>query len=141
VCCAPPPGAPFRSPKTPPHKPLPKPPRRYGKVVRPALGITIGPDQLLRRLGRAGVLVLDTQPGGGAEAAGLRPTSRDAFGRMQLGDVIVSLDGAEVKTYEDLFDALDAKRVGDTVRVGVERGAARVELPLRLGERTPGQAE
>jgi len=115
--------------------------RRYGKVVRPALGITIGPDQLLRRLGRTGVLVLDTQPGGGAAAAGLRPTSRDAFGRLNLGDVIVSLDGAEVKTYEDLFDALDAKRVGDVVRIGVERGAARLELPLRLGERTPGQAE
>ncbi|WP_338403761.1 YlbL family protein [Cellulosimicrobium arenosum] len=50
-----------------------------------------------------------TTPGTGAE------------GVFEPGDVIVSLDGDEVVTYQDLIDDLDATRPGSDVRVGVER--------------------
>jgi S1-C subfamily serine protease len=33
--------------------------RRYGRVVRPALGVTLAPPQVLQRLGQPGVLVLE----------------------------------------------------------------------------------
>ncbi len=39
----------------------------YGRVVRPALGVTIAAPQLLQRLGQQGVLVLEV--GGGCTAA------------------------------------------------------------------------
>jgi len=95
---------------------------RYGKVVRPVLGITFAPDAVMEQLGIRGVLVLDTTPGGAAEAAGLRPTTRDSFGRLVLGDIIVDVDGQGVRTTKDLFKALDGHQVGDALRVTVLRG-------------------
>lgn len=88
-----------------------------------------------------GVLVLDVQPGGAAASAGLRPTVRDNLGRLILGDVITSLDGRTVHTYEDLFEILDSKRVGDTISVGLQRGGKEVMLALKLQPRMLGQAE
>jgi S1-C subfamily serine protease len=106
-----------------------------GKVTRPVLGITVAPQQILRQLGEAGVLVLDVPPGTPAAAAGVRGTTRDAAGRLVLGDVIVSLDGKAVTRQADLFEALDARRPGDAVRLGVLRGGKPVELTVTLGGR------
>lgn len=44
-----------------------------------------------------GILVLRTQDGSPAAKAGLRGTSRDEYGRLQLGDVVIGLNGSEVK--------------------------------------------
>jgi S1-C subfamily serine protease len=107
----------------------------YGKVTRPVLGITVAPPQILRQLGEAGVLVLDVPPGTPAAAAGIRGTTRDAAGRLALGDIIVSLDGKTVARQADLFEALDARRPGDKVRVGVVRGGKPVEVAVTLGGR------
>lgn len=93
----------------------------YGKIVRPVLGISIAPPQTLRQIGETGVLILDVPPGTPAAAAGIRGTSRDERGQMVLGDIITSLDGKEVKSQRDLFGALDERRPGDKVRVGVTR--------------------
>src|SRR5688572_4674989 len=60
----------------------------HGKVVRPGLGVSIARDSLAQRLGLQGVLVIEVSPEGGAAQAGLRPTRRDASGRLVLGDVI-----------------------------------------------------
>jgi S1-C subfamily serine protease len=59
--------------------------------------------------------------------------SRDAFGRWELGDVIVSVDGKPVASIGDLLEALENEKPGQTVRVGVLRGDRRVEVPVRLG--------
>ena len=107
----------------------------YGKVVRPVLGVTVAPPQILRQLGEDGVLVLDVPAGTPAAAAGVRGTTRDAAGRLVLGDVIVSIDGKAIGRQADLFEALDARRPGDRVRVGVLRGGAAVEVGVTLGGR------
>lgn len=44
---------------------------KYGRVVRPVLGITIAPPQALRQMGIQGVLVLDVPPGTPAAKAGM----------------------------------------------------------------------
>lgn len=113
----------------------------YGKTIRPALGIAIGPDQILRQLGREGVLVLDVQPGGAAAKAGLKPTLRDDYGSLILGDIITSLDDKPVRTYEDLFEVLDSKRVGDSISVGLVREGRPLTVRLTLQQRNLGQAE
>jgi len=138
----------------------------YGRVVRPALGITVAPPQALRRLGLEGVLVLDAPDGGAAAKAGLRATERDpATGSVRLGDVIVGLGGARVGGFGDLYKALDERRVGDVVDVEVLRGVhveasaaaaaggagppsssaavvkgERATVVVRLGERAPAPA-
>ena len=75
-------------------------------------------------------------------AAGIRGTSRDDRGRLVLGDIITSLDGKEVKTQRDLFNALDERRPGDKVRVGLTRdGRKGVEVEVVLGGREIGRDE
>ena len=49
---------------------------KYGKVVRPILGITIAPPQTVRQIGVEGVLVLEVPSGGPAERAGVKGTFR-----------------------------------------------------------------
>ena len=49
----------------------------------------------------------------------------------------MSIDGKTIARQADLFEALDARRPGDTVRMGVLRGGGKqaVELRVTLGGR------
>jgi S1-C subfamily serine protease len=104
----------------------------HGRVVRPGLGVVLVSDEQARRLGIEGVLVMDVRPGSGAQRAGVRPTRRDEAGRIVLGDVIVSVDGQPVTNAEDLRTALEKRQVGQSAKVTVQRGSARVELNIEL---------
>lgn len=108
---------------------------KYGKVTRPVLGISFAPEQSVEQLGVSGVLVLDAPPGGPAGKAGLRPTSRDEYGRLVLGDIIISLNGQKVTNGSDLYKILDRCNVGDKVMVEVLRGDKKVEVPVTLDAR------
>lgn len=127
---------------------------RHGRVLRPGLGVTIAPSAVLRHAaaaaagaaspppGAAGALVLEVPPGSPAAAAGLRPTYRDVFGDIVLGDVIVALDARPVRGAADLAAALDEKRVGERARVDVLRDGRRLSVTVTLGERgAAGMAE
>ena len=46
---------------------------------------------------------------------GLRGTSRDAYGRLVLGDIITAINGTTIKNGSDLYRALDGCEVGETV--------------------------
>lgn len=94
---------------------------RHGKIIRPGLGIQIAEEFIAARLGVSGVLVVDVLPGGAAARAGIRPTRRDASGRLQLGDVITAIDSRKVTSPNDLFLALENYKVGDTVTISVLR--------------------
>lgn len=115
---------------------------KYGRVVRPVLGITIAPPQALRQMGLEGVLVLDVPPGTPADKAGLQGIVRDGFGRLVIGDVIVAMKGKPVKKEVDLFDILDGCKVGEAVQVEVLRGGKkRMTLTVQLAERQPEMTE
>jgi S1-C subfamily serine protease len=105
---------------------------RFGKVIRPGLGIQVAEDQLARQLGLAGVLIVEVTPNGAAARAGLRSTRREASGRMRLGDVIVAIDGKPVKSVNDLFVLLEQYRVGDAIVLTVMRDGAREQFKITL---------
>ena len=107
---------------------------RYGRVQRPTLGVEPVPENLAQRLGIDGVVIYRVDRGTGADRAGLQGLRRAAFGRVELGDVIVSLDGQHVNSSGDLLIALEGKAAGQTVRVGLLRGDRRVEVPVQLGK-------
>ncbi len=100
--------------------------------MRPVIGITFAPDASVEALGVKGVLVLDARPGGPAAAAGVRGTSRDEYGRLVLGDVILSVDGAKVGGASDLYRALDRRGVGDALDVEVLRADSTLHLTILL---------
>lgn len=107
---------------------------RDGKAVRAGLGIICASDSQAKQVGVVGVLVLDVSPSGGAARAGLRGTSRDAAGRIVLGDVIVAINGQTLTTVEDLLAAFDDRKVGETVRVTVKRGSSVRDCYITLEE-------
>jgi S1-C subfamily serine protease len=105
---------------------------RYGKVIRPGLGIQIAEEQIAERLGVIGVLVVDVVNGGAAAKAGIRPTRRESSGRVSLGDVITAVDGKKTESPNELFLALEKYRVGDTVSVTLLRDGKTVQTKITL---------
>jgi S1-C subfamily serine protease len=105
---------------------------RYGKVIRPGLGVHISDDATIRRLGLPGALILQVEKGSAADTAGLRGTRRDSQGELVLGDIIVAVETEAIKTSDDLLNALEKHNVGDTVKVTVVRGNARTTLAVLL---------
>ena len=111
---------------------------RDGEVRRPKLGIgsrdieSLG-DQL-RLPVSTGVLIVNVVPGSAAANAGLRGTVQTEEGDLDLGDIIVALDGEKVDNNNDLFKILDKHKIGDTVSLGVFRKGNRTTVPVRLTE-------
>ena len=105
---------------------------RYGKVTRPGIGIQIAEDQIAERLGVNGVLVVDVVAGSAAAKAGLRPTRREASGRVRLGDVITAINGQKVASPNELFLLLEKYKVGDAVNVTVLRDEKSVQIKMTL---------
>lgn len=115
-----------------------------GYVSRPWLGVSTLP--LNPRIARAfnlpveeGIIVGDVYRGSGAAAAGLRPaTVRESIygiSLQQLGDVMLSVGGRKVASIDDLQNALQDKKPGESVDVEVLRQGGRVTLAVRLSER------
>ncbi len=89
---------------------------------------------------RDGLLVEVVTRGGPAAAAGLHGGDREAMAGMRRiaigGDVIVAIDGQKIANQFDLNVALNRKRPGDTVSVTVYRGGKKMDVPVKLGERS-----
>jgi S1-C subfamily serine protease len=105
----------------------------HGKVVRPGIGVSLAPDQVTAQLGRTGALILRTVANGPAAKAGLRPTRRDAKGQIQLGDLIVAVNGEKVETKNDFYDRLQKHQVGETVALTIERDDEKMDVQVTLG--------
>jgi S1-C subfamily serine protease len=105
---------------------------RYGRVNRPILGVELVPESWNRQLGVEGAVIMSVTPGSGADRAGLRGTERTRGRRVQLGDVIQSVDGKPVQSVADLFLVLEEKKAGDVVRVAFLRDGRRQEVQVRL---------
>jgi S1-C subfamily serine protease len=107
----------------------------FGRVRRPKLGIGTRDVNTLRNMPVSdGVLILQVAPGSAAATAGLRETTQSMDGGVDLGDIIVAIDGDKVSNQDDLFRILDKHQIGDSVRVEVVRRGGRVTVPLRLTE-------
>ncbi|MDQ7784026.1 MAG: trypsin-like peptidase domain-containing protein [Desulfomonilaceae bacterium] len=106
---------------------------RHGRIVRPALGVEVAPDQIVEQLGVSGVLIMGIRKGSPAEEAGLRATYRDRSGRIQLGDIITAIGEKKIDSVGTLLDVLENHRLGDAVQVTIIREGKKEEIPVRLG--------
>ena len=72
----------------------------------------------------AGVIVESVADNSPADKAGIR-----------VGDIIISIDGKDVKSAVDIRTGLRGKKSGDTVRVEVQRGRGRQTIVATVAER------
>ena len=106
-----------------------------GRVSRGFIGVgltDVTPDlqrSLHLAVGR-GALVQDITANSPAERAGLRPY-----------DVILSVDGRDVWTNEELIREISARQPGSMARLDVVRDGRHLLTPVRLTERPPREGE
>ncbi|KAK9810085.1 hypothetical protein WJX72_004555 [[Myrmecia] bisecta] len=107
---------------------------RYGRVIRPGLGVTCLPDQTAAGIvgPKAGVIIAEVIPGSGAAQAGLRGLRKDAQGNIVIGDVVVAVGAEHVSSVEDLVAAVERFNLGDLVPLTVKRGNQSVRKCVRL---------
>jgi len=106
---------------------------KYGKAIRPGLGVTIANDTINSRLQTAGILIINVQPGSAAEKAGLIGTSR-VSGEIVLGDIIESVNGVRLGSFNDLRHALDSFAIGQEVELGIVRSGEHLLIKITLEE-------
>jgi len=101
---------------------------QYGGVNRGLFGIVIQgitPDlaQALGLESRRGALVSEVEAGSPADKAGLRP-----------GDVIINMNGREIKNASDLNIQMALLRIGEKVRVAVIRDGRKRRLATEIAD-------
>lgn len=106
----------------------------YGRIKRPSLGVELARQQMLARLGLEGALVIDVIEGGAAERAGIRPTMRGSNGAILLGDIITGINGAPIKSNNDLILALELYKPGETIELKILRDKNELRLGLVLDQ-------
>ena len=107
----------------------------HGRYSPPTLGIEYDQriNELARRQGISGVLVLGVNPGSAAERASLEPARFTSDGRIVPGDIIVEVGGNAVATSEDLLIALDTHEPGDEVEIVFLRNGRQNNATVTLG--------
>ncbi|WPD21486.1 MAG: trypsin-like peptidase domain-containing protein [Candidatus Electrothrix scaldis] len=104
---------------------------RHGKMVRPGLGISIAPENVIRDLNLDGILILNVVSGSSAEKAGLRGT-KQVWGGLILGDIILGVNGVRITDYNQLRDEVEKYNVGDSVTLTLLRDNRQVDIDVVL---------
>ena len=104
------------------------------KVVRGSIGIQfqVAQSSAVNRVYgfSSGVIVGVVTPNGGAAKAGI-----------QAGDVIVSIDGRNIKDGDDLVNDISARHVGSTVKLGYLRDGKQNTANVTIGDRAKTYAD
>jgi S1-C subfamily serine protease len=110
---------------------------RNGSVQRPNLNIAMRNVEDFGQLPVSdGVVIWSVRAGGAAANAGLRGLAQTDEG-IELGDIIVGIDGQKVSKVEDVYRLLDKHQIGDTINVEVIRRGRRTSVPVHLTEGPP----
>jgi S1-C subfamily serine protease len=116
-----------------------------GRVHRAFLGVETLPiggwlGEALDLPVKEGLLVESATKGGPAAVAGIHGGDRVAQAGMRRiaigGDVIVAIEGQKVSSQFDVNVVLNRKRPGDNITVTVYRGAKKMDIPVKLAERS-----
>ena len=105
---------------------------RYGKIMRPSLGIEFARQSFVQRLGLSGALVIDVLRGEAADRAGIRPTLRERSGAIRLGDVITGIDDYPINSYSDIVLVLEKYQPGTKVNLKILRDNKEIRVDLTL---------
>ena len=120
---------------------------KTGTFEHPWLGLAGGkiPTNLIRSMGLSpnskGVFVTSVQDGGPAAKAGLKGIVQDDNGGItNMGDVITAIDNHPVRQIDDIINYIEQhKKIGDGVKLTVERDGTTTDLSVLLEQRPTTQ--
>jgi photosystem II stability/assembly factor-like uncharacterized protein len=81
--------------------------------------------------------VLGEDDPGGAQLTTVTEGSPAEKAGLKVGDIVVQFDAKEIKSYDDLLEALADKKPNDKVKTVVVRDKDRKEIEITLGSRGP----
>lgn len=96
----------------------------HGKVIQPMIGIHLLDDGVAKHLGISGAIVGEVFHNSPAANAGIRGTRRSRNGRIFIGDILTQIDQIQIKSYDDLYNYLERKKVGDEIELTFKRTKA-----------------
>src|SRR6266403_1700526 len=103
-----------------------------GQVRRPKLGISTRDVEAIRNQidlpVSDGVLILQVARGSGAANAGLRGLQQTENGDVEIGDIILGINGEKVRNQDELFRVTEKHQVGETVQVLILRDGQRMTV-------------
>lgn len=107
---------------------------KYGKVIRPALGIVPLPEQYMQQISpdEKGVMIAYIPENSNAEKAGLKGMRKDRYGQIFSGDIIQKIDQKEIEGVDDIFNYLDGKKIGDQVSLQIKRANKKILINVTL---------
>ncbi len=122
---------------------------QFGRVRRPTLGIRPLPVPMDRELAEqlalpsdSGVLVMQVVPGSAAAHAGIQGgNQRVYYGNYEIiigGDLIVEVDGQEIRNTQDIAHVMNNHRSGDFVAIVYYHGKKRQTARVKLDEARSG---
>jgi serine protease Do len=104
------------------------------KVVRGSIGVSFQPavsSAVNRMYGFTnGVIVSTVVPGRGAAKAGIQP-----------GDILVSIDGRNIKGGDDLVSDISARPIGSSIKLGYIRNGKQAVANVVIGDRAQTYAD
>ncbi len=105
----------------------------HGKITRPGLGIGIVPDSTKQRMQiKKGLIVSYVDEKSAAAKAGLKGMTQDKYGRIYLGDIILTVDSKEVNNLDDIYQVLENKKIGDFVDIEYRRDGENFKAKIKL---------
>ena len=105
---------------------------KYGKVIRPEIPVNFLSDEYSRQARIEGAVILKVPRDGPAAAAGLRGIERDEWGRRYITDVISAINDTKLRSYDELYSALENHQIGDTVTLTITRNGRERKVRLKL---------
>jgi serine protease Do len=103
--------------------------KKYKKVKRGYMGVQIVP------LKQEYVQKLGLREAKGALVGGIVDNSPAERGGVQIGDVILTINGKEINRFSDLVDIVDKIPIGKTVKIKVWRNKQSISLFVTIAER------
>ena len=100
----------------------------FGHVRRPRLGVEVGQitaadAEVYKLPSVAGAEITSVQPGEAADRAGI-----------QMGDVVVALNGEPIRSQTEFMEELARQRAGEKVRISLIRFGQKLDRQVTLGE-------
>jgi S1-C subfamily serine protease len=105
---------------------------KNGRIIRPVIGFESAPEQWALQSGIEGLPILRVFNNSPAQQAGLQGVSRNNWGQLVLGDVVVAINGKLTPNNDTYMSILETHKPGDTVELQLVRAGQVIKRTLTL---------